>query len=160
MTVEPAAGLSCSAASKLFARFLEDWDGKLPRPWRIEAEGRGAAAFAKGGKPGFTVSLAKGGGGGTGGGSSELGQLCPGTFTVEGRSRVANLIFNKGQYLLYIPAGSAIGCRRASLLFTRFLGAGGTLPPPWRLRSQIATFYKPAHSQRSAFRIETLNGAG
>jgi hypothetical protein len=26
------AGLSCKAASQLFARFLEDWDGNLPAP--------------------------------------------------------------------------------------------------------------------------------
>jgi hypothetical protein len=155
--VDAPTGLSCAAASKLFARFLEDWDGKLPAPWRVETQGRGAASFRKGAQPGFSVSLAEAGGGG---GRSELGSLCPGTFSVLARTRVANLIFDKGRFLLYIPAGSGIPCPRASALFTRFLGAGGTLPAPWRVRSQTATFYKPANPRRSAFRVETLNGAG
>ena len=52
-------------------------------------------------------------------------------------------------------------CNRATILFTRFLGQPeGMLPFPWRVNSQTATFFKPAHPQRSAFRIEPLNGAG
>jgi len=35
----------------------------------------------------------------------------------------------------------------------------GTLPFPWRLKNQTATFYKPAHPERSAFRIEPIAGA-
>jgi len=34
----------------------------------------------------------------------------------------------------------------------------GTLPFPWRLKNQTATFYKSAHPLRSAFRVEPLNG--
>lgn len=155
VTVDP--GLSCQSASQLFARFLEDWDGNLPKPWRVVAEGSGKASFARGDLPGFSV--ARGGGGG--GGNTELGKLCSGAYTVNAGSQVGPLFFPKGQYLLYIPTKSAISCRRASVLFTRFLAApGGTLPFPWRLKTQTATFYKPAHPLRSAFRIEPLNGAG
>lgn len=155
VTVEP--GLSCPAASKLFARFLEDYDGVLPRPWQVVAEGSGKASFTRGGQPGFSVARTGGGGGG----NNQLGQLCSGTFTVNANSRVGPLFFPKGQYLIYLPARSAITCRRASVLFTRFLAApGGTLPFPWRVQTQTATFYKPAHPVRSAFRIEPLNGAG
>jgi hypothetical protein len=157
VTVEP--GLSCKAASQLFARFLEDYDGVLPKPWRIVAEGSGVASFVNGSAAGFTVSRSSGGGGGEGG-SNVLGQLCPGNFTVNAGSRVGPLLFPKGQYLIYIPAKSGISCRRGSVLFTRFLAApGGTLPFPWRVLAQTATFYKSAHPTRSAFRIEPLNGA-
>jgi hypothetical protein len=158
MTVEP--GLSCKAASQLFARFLEDYDGVLPKPWRVVAEGSGVASFVNGsGGAGFTVSRS-GGGGGEGGGNNVLGKLCPGSFTVNANSQVGPLLFPKGQYLVYIPPRSGISCRRASVLFTRFLAApGGTLPFPWRLKNQTATFYKPAHPERSAFRIEPLAGA-
>lgn len=150
------AGLSCATASKLFTRFLEDYDGVLPRPWKVIPEGSGKASFSRGGLPGFSVSRESGGGGG---GNNELGKLCSGTFTVNAGSRVGPLFFPKGQYLIYLPPRSAISCRRASVLFTRFLAApGGTLPFPWRLLNQTATFYKPAHPQRSAFRIEPLNG--
>ena len=86
-------------------------------------------------------------------------KLCPGTFTVNAGSDVGPLYFAKGPYLLYIPARSAIACRRASVLFTRFLAApGGMLPDPWQVKTQTATFFKPAHPLRSAFRVEPANG--
>jgi len=48
--VEPAAGsgLTCADASRLFTRFLEDWDGVLPRPWRVRAQ---TATFFKPANP-------------------------------------------------------------------------------------------------------------
>lgn len=156
VTVEP--GLSCKESTALFARFLEDYDGVLPKPWRVVAEGSGKASFTRGGLPGFSVRLESGGG--EGGGNNVLGKLCSGTFTVNAASKVGPLVFPKGQYLVYLPPKSGITCRRASVLFTRFLAApGGTLPFPWRLLNQTATFYKPEHPQRSAFRIEPVNGA-
>jgi hypothetical protein len=155
VTVEP--GLSCQVSSQLFARFLEDYDGVLPKPWRVVAEGSGKASFTRGSLPGFSVART---GGGEGGGNNVLGRLCSGTFTVNATSKVGPLVFPKGQYLVYLPPRSGITCRRASVLFTRFLAVpGGTLPFPWRLLNQTATFYKPAHPQRSAFRIEPVNGA-
>lgn len=155
VTVEP--GLSCQASTRLFARFLEDYDGVLPKPWRVVGEGRGKASFTRGSLPGFSVRLESGGG--EGGGNNVLGKLCSGTFTVNATSKVGPLVFPKGRYLIYLPPKSAITCRRASVLFTRFLAApGGTLPFPWRLKNQTATFYKPEHPTRSAFRIEPLNG--
>jgi hypothetical protein len=149
-------GLSCPASSKLFARFLSDWDGNLPKPWRLKAEGSGRATFTGGS---LSFSVRRVGGGEGGGGNPEIGKLCPGTFTVNAGSDVGPLFFAKGDYLVYIPAKSAITCRRASVLFTRFLAApGGTLPYPWRMTTQTATFYKSAHPLRSAFRIEPENG--
>jgi hypothetical protein len=155
--VKVKAGLSCEEGSKLFARFLEDWDGNLPKPWRVVAEGNGKASFTRGDLPGFSVELVEKA---SDGGNPALGKLCPGAFTVNAGSRVGPLFFAKGQYLIYIPANSGISCRRGSVLFTRFLATpGGTLPYPWRLLNQTATFYKPAHPERSAFRIEPIAGA-
>jgi hypothetical protein len=160
ITVAPTAGLSCASASKLFTRFLEDYDGVLPTPWRVLSEGPGKAAFTQAGKAGFSVALGSGGGGGEGG-SSELGALCHGSFTVNSNVVIAPLSFPKGRYLLYIPPRSGISCNRASVLFTRFLGSpGGRLPFPWRLVNQTATFFKPEHPTRSAFRVEPFAGAG
>jgi hypothetical protein len=155
-TITTDTGLSCQAASQLLARFLQDWDGNLPKPWRVVAEGTGKASFTRGGLPGFSV--ARGGGSG-GGGNNELGRLCSGTFTVNASADVGPLSFPQGQYLVYIPAQSGITCRRASVLFTRFLAAPeGQLPFPWRVKTQTATFYKPAHPLRSAFRLEPADG--
>jgi hypothetical protein len=154
VTTKP--GFSCSEASKLFARFLQDWDGNLPKPWTVTARGSGRAQFDRAGSPTIMVNLS----GGEGGGNNNLvGRLCPGTFTVNAGTDVGPLFFAKGPYLIYVPAKSAISCRRASVLFTRFLAApGGALPDPWQVTTQTATFYKPAHPLRSAFRIEPANG--
>lgn len=156
--VTVSADLSCTASTKLFARFLSDWDGNLPKPWRLKAEGSGKATFTGGGQS-FSVRLLGGEGGGGGGNNPAIGKLCPGTFTVNAGSDVGPLYFAKGQYLVYIPARSGITCRRASVLFTRFLAApNGTLASPWRVLTQTATFYKTTNPTRSAFRIEPAAG--
>ena len=156
VTIAPTASLSCGTASKLLTRFLTDFDGVLPVPWRVVAQGSGKAAFNRAGKAAFSVTRS----GGEEGGSSPVGQLCNGTFTVNSNATVGPLTFPKGPYLLYIPPRSGINCNRASVLFTRFLGAGGPMPFPWRVQTQTATFFKPAHPVRSAFRVEPLLGAG
>jgi hypothetical protein len=158
LTVEPSANLSCATASKLFARFLEDYDGVLPAPWRVVGDGSGKASFNQGGKPGFSVSRSGSGGGEEGG--SQLGTLCRNSFTVNSDAVVGPLTFPQGSYLLYVPPRSGISCNRTSVLFTRFLGAGGPLPFPWRLKNQTATFFKPEHPVRSSFRVEPATGSG
>jgi hypothetical protein len=155
--------LNCKSSATLFARFLEDYDGVLPKPWVVSNEGPGKASFLRaitgGTLPGFSVELtAKSEGEGST--SPTLGKLCPNTFTVNSTTVVGPLRFTKGAFLIYLPAGSGITCNRASVLFTRFLGAGGALPAPWKVLNQTATFYKPSNPKRSAFRIEPLNGSG
>ncbi|MFL5872053.1 MAG: hypothetical protein ACJ75T_01075 [Solirubrobacterales bacterium] len=155
LSTEPGT-LSCQEASQLFARFLQDWDGDLPGTWEVVARKAGYAQFNNHGHP--TINVRRTGGTG-GGGNSEIGRLCPGSFTVNAGADVGPLLFAKGQYLLYIPSRSGISCNRASILFTRFLGApGGALPDPWQVKTQTATFFKPAHPLRSAFRVEPANG--
>jgi opacity protein-like surface antigen len=150
--------LNCKSSAELFARFLEDYDGVLPLPWTVANEGSGKAAFLRNGtSPGFAVELTAKQEGGT---NPDLGKLCPGTFTVNSTTVVGPLRFTKGKFLIYLPAGSGITCNRASVLFTRFLGAGGALSAPWKVINQTATFYKPQNPKRSAFRIEPLNGSG
>ncbi len=151
--------LNCKSSAELFARFLEDWDGNLPRPWKVAGEGSGKAAFIRGTLGGFSVELtakAKKEGSET---NPDLGTLCPGTFTVNSTTQIETLRFTKGAFLVYIPTGSAIKCGQASALFQRFLGSGGTLPSPWKLTNQTATFYKSSNPTRSAFRIESPGGS-
>lgn len=151
------AGLSCKDTAQLFARFLEDWDGKLPAPWRIVPEGSGKASFTRGNQGGFSVSRT--GSGGQEGGSNPLsGTLCPNFFTVNSNAPVGPLVFPKGKYLLYLPPGTGITCNRAAVLFTRLLGQGGQLEYPWKLNPQTATFYKSSNPVRSAFRVEPFAG--
>jgi hypothetical protein len=157
-----ASNLTCKSSAALFARFLEDYDGVLPTPWQVANEGSGKASFLRivsGSQiPGFAVELS--GKSKEGGTNPDLGKLCPNTFTVNSTTVVGPLRFTKGAFLIYLPSGSGITCNRAAVLFTRFLGAGGPLPRPWKLINQTATFYKPSNPSRSAFRIEPLNGSG
>jgi hypothetical protein len=158
------ASLDCKAGGELFARFLEDFDGVLPTPWKVSAEGSGKAAFLRGSQPGFSVELTKKQTSGEieeeGATSPNLGTLCRNPFTVNHTTTLRPLRFTKGQFLIYLPAGSTITCEGAVSLFARFLGNSPNVPSPWKLTSQTATFYKPASPTRSAFRIEPLAGAG
>ena len=75
ITVQDPSVLSCAEASSLFTRFLEDYDGNLPKPWVYEFA---THQFVGSGGQAFSVAYAGGGGGGGGG----TGGLCPGTFQV------------------------------------------------------------------------------
>lgn len=152
------AGLSCAEASKLFARFLQDYDGNLPAPWKVVPQGTGKASFSRASQGGFAV--ARIGGGKESGVNPLVGRLCPNSFTVNAGAEVGPLFFAKGRYLLYQPPGTGISCNRAAVLFTRFLAQpAGQLPFPWKLSAQTATFYKSSNPTRSAFRVEPLAGS-
>jgi hypothetical protein len=155
-----APSLTCKSGGELFARFLEDFDGVLPTPWKVAPEGSGKSAFLRGTQPGFSVELTKKSESEEGGTNPDLGTLCRNPFTVNHSTVISPLRFTKGKFLIYLPAGSTITCEGAVVLFQRFLGASPNLTPPWKLMTQTATFYKPASPTRSAFRIEPLAGAG
>ncbi len=158
IATEPTSGLTCAQSSTLLARFLQDWDGNLPGNWRAISQGTGKAAFVRGNVRAFTI--VRSAGGGEGGGNNRLGQLCPAPFRVNAGMLVGPLFFEQGEYLIYRPARSGISCRRASILFSRFLGQpGGRLPFPWHLMTQTATFFKPENPVRSSFRIEPASGS-
>lgn len=149
--------LSCSQTSTLFARFLQDWDGNLPGTWRVTPKGSGKATFSN--ASGLSFSVARNGREEEENGPSPSGRLCAKPYNVNNDKQLGPLLFEEGQYLIYQPARSLISCRRASVLFTRFLGQmGSRLPFPWRLTNQTATFYKPEHPVRSAFRVEPAGG--
>ena len=63
ITIPGSANLSCKQTGELFARFLEDYDGVLPKPWKVSAEGSGKASFARNGRLGFAIRFTSPGGG-------------------------------------------------------------------------------------------------
>jgi hypothetical protein len=141
--------LSCKKASKLFARFLSDFDGKLGGGWRAqERQGarRTTVTFTKRHGPSFRVRRGKrqggGGGGGGGGGHFPSGKAvkCP-TFEVLHNDQIAGLRFPKGTYQMTALGG--LTCSKASGLFRDFLAdAQGTLPGRWRLKARSGTFLR------------------
>jgi hypothetical protein len=129
--------LACERASKLFARFLQDFDGELPGAWRLRVA---KATFIKSGTDvGFKVRKV-GQSSGSGGGKHPSGrhETCP-TFRVLHNDRIGDVRFPRGTYQMTALRGFA--CQRASKRFADFLQLPeGNLPAPWHLRGRTGTF--------------------
>lgn len=134
-----AARLSCQAASNLFTRFLEDFDGDLPEPWVLNVA---TATFRRG--PGSAVGFRVRRVGQSGGGGHrhpQTGRFCPGTFQVLHNDRIGELRLPRGPYWIILLQRRGLSCAQASSLFTQFLDRpGGRLPSPWILEPQRARF--------------------
>jgi hypothetical protein len=153
--LDPAA-LSCADASDLFRQFLEDWDGRLPRPWVVDVPG---ATFTRGagGTVGFSVATAPNGGGGGGGGHHPLGTACPGTFQVLHDDHIGTFVVPEGQYLVTLLSFGRLTCSQASAYLSRFLqDFDGVLPSPWFLDRETGSFMRGARNV--GFRIKELVG--
>ena len=152
ITLLDSAALSCAEASDLLRQFLEDWDGKLPRPWVVDAAG---ARFTRGanGAVGFSVAPAGGGGGGGGGGHHPSGTACPGTFQVLHNDSIGDFLVPKGNYRITLLSVGRITCSQASAYFARFLqDFDGVLPTPWVLDEETGSFMRG--SRNIGFRIK------
>jgi len=143
ITVINESKLSCQRASKLFAKFLQDYDGKLPNGWKVKPKKSG---FQKTSQKGFFVKRtgSAGSGGGSAGRHPGPGEMiCPGTFQVQHDDHIGRLQLPKGPYTITVIHQKRISCSDASKLFARFLAIpGGDLPDGWKLSVQSATFKK------------------
>jgi hypothetical protein len=140
ITILDSEKLTCKRASRLFTRFLQDFDGKLPNRWVVKPR---KAEFVKGStRIGFSVERVGSKSGG-GGGQHPLNhhRKCPATFAVQHNDRIGQLRLPKGNYNMWLIKKKRISCKRASKLFARFLDhPDGTLPGPWILNVQKASF--------------------
>jgi hypothetical protein len=157
ITIRNSSVVNCASASALFSRFLQDYDGKLQKPWTVVARGKGKALFNSGGSPGFSVAQTKGTGPGPAPGPSPLGKACRGAFQVQNDDQIGLVQFPKGGYKLIITRGSIITCAKASKLFASFLSfPSGALPKGWAIKPTTALFYKPGNPnpKRKRFRVD------
>jgi len=155
ITLLSPGALSCAEAADLFRQFLEDYDGRLPRPWVVDAQG---AAFTRGanGSVGFLVASAGTGGGG-GGGHHPTGAACPGTFRVLHNDYIGSFSIPKGNYRITLLGVGRISCSKASAYFARFLeDYDGVLPRPWFLDTETGSFLRG--SRNVGFRIKKWVG--
>src|SRR5829696_7293239 len=154
ITLLNSSRLSCQDASDLFRQFLEDWDGKLTRPWRYSVQGSGRGTFRRGNSSvGFSVAPAGGGGGGGGGGHHPVGTQCPGTFRVLHNDRIGTFRVPEGNYRLTLLAVGRISCSQAARYFAQFLqDFDGILPSPWFLDPETGSFMRG--SRNVGFRIK------
>jgi len=132
--------LSCERAARLFAKFLQDFDGKLPGKWRVLVR---RSAFQRGNSQvGFSVERGQRHGGG-GGKHPAKGRACPNLFRVLHNDRIGRLRLPAGQYRITLLAKRRPTCQRAPKLFAKFLQRpDGKLPNGWDLDPGTATFTK------------------
>ena len=153
VTVLDSELLTCAHAGDLFRQFLEDFDGRLPRPWRLDAS---TATFTRGAGDGFSVARAVAPSGGGGGGHHPSGTTCPAYFHVLHDDFVGALELPPGEYRITLLAVGRLTCERAAERFADFLtDFDGRLPRPWVVDPQTATFSRGAHV---GFRVKLAVG--
>lgn len=142
--------LSCSDSTALFARFLEDWDGVLPRPWKASSTGTGQITF-RGGRQSFSARRQGGGGGG--------GLVCPSAYNLRHSDHIGKLFLRAGKYRITRLSTISPSCRKSSRLLTGFLeDFDGDLPGNWAVLAQTGTFLDG--SVENGFRVEPWAGGG
>lgn len=140
LTVSDPARLSCAAASDRFRQFLEDWDGRLPAPWRLDPA---TATFSGGAGVGFRIAAVGTPSGGGGGQHPATGARCPGVFQVLHDDYIGALDVPAGSYTVTLLSVGPLSCAQAMNRLAAFLQRfNGRLPFPWVLETQTATFLK------------------
>lgn len=141
--VVDSSRLSCSDASDLFRQFLEDFDGRLQRPWVVNVSTR-TFTRGRGSSVGFTVTRSTGGGGGGGGGQHPAtGTFCAALFHVLHNDHIGKLKLPAGEYRITLLSVGRISCARAARYFTQFLqDFDGRLPRPWTLDVETGSFMR------------------
>jgi hypothetical protein len=126
--------ITCAKASKLFSKFLQDFDGNLPGRWKLNVQ---KARFKKGNR-GFQVAPASGGNGGGGQHPGNLSTKCP-TFRVLHNDVIDRVRFPAGTYAM--TAYGTMSCSAASKQFASFLQNNqNSLPRGWRLNARNGRF--------------------
>ncbi len=139
ITVLDSASMGCTEASRLFTEFLEDWDGRLPRPW-VKNNSTRTFRFGRGSSEGFRVTPQSG--------PTPPNpphppsrRVCPGYFSVLHNDRIGSFQIPKGQYRITLLSYRPITCARAVKLLQGFLqDYDGVLPRPWILDPGTGTF--------------------
>lgn len=148
--------LSCSDASLLFTEFLEDFDGKLTPPWRLNAA---TATFTRGGNSsiGFRVAQANPNPP-TPPPPPPSNRVCPSYFTVVHNDHVGTFSIPKGRYRITLLSVGRISCGQASNYFAQFLqDFDGILPMPWFVDPSTGSFMRG--SRFVGFRIKPWSGS-
>lgn len=157
VTLLNGSKLTCAGSTRLFAEFLQDWDGRLRKPWVLRQSGQNRIFSAgKGSDLGFRARPASGGGGGGGGGGTKAS--CPGYFTVLHNDSIGSFRVPRGKYRITLINNRKMTCAQAVRRFQGFLlDFDGRLPYPWKLNRASATFYKRT-SPKVGFNINRAYG--
>jgi hypothetical protein len=151
--------LTCAQAPALFAEFLNDYNGVLPKPWRSTTPGRGQGVFLRGNSGQRFVVLRTGEVPATAANGGSHGDLlCPGAFDVLHNDRIGRLAVPKGDYRVTLLGGN-LSCDAADRLFARFLrDVDGRLGGGWVLLPSTGELVNG--SSHYGFRIKSVNAVG
>ena len=148
ITVANPAALSCARAAQDLAEFLQDYDGKLRRPWNVNTR---AVAFQRGSDGQVAFSLARVGSATPGGGGGVVptptANACPGFFNVLHNDHIGSLSVPKDAYRITLLSPSALGCASG-------LAPVHLLPPGLRRHAALAVGPEPDHRHVHAPRLE------
>ena len=141
VTVLDSASMGCTEASRLFTEFLEDWDGRLPRPW-VATNSTRTFRFGGGSSEGFRVTPAEQSPPPTPPHPPSR-RVCPGYFTVLHNDRIGSFNIPAGDYRITLLSYRGVGCARAVRYLQKFLQDwDGDLPSPWHLDPGTGTFQR------------------
>lgn len=153
ITVANPQRLSCAKATQDLSEFVSDYDGKIRRPWTLDAD---QSTFQRGSDAGVAFQLARIGPPGSGGGPTS--HACPGFFRVRHDDHIGTLSLPKGAYRVTLTSSKPLSCAAATRRLTAFLqDFDGRLSKPWTLENATATFTRGAGSA-TGFRIKPAVG--
>jgi hypothetical protein len=139
ITVLDTTTMGCSEASRLFAEFLEDWDGRLPRPWVADNSTRTFRAGRRS-SVGFRVTPDTNPNPPTPPHPPSR-RICPGYFQVLHNDRIGSFRIPRGRYRITLLSYAGLTCSQAVRRFQVFLqDFDGVLPRPWHLDPGTGTF--------------------
>jgi hypothetical protein len=151
LTVADPTRLSCAEAADRFRQFLQDFDGKLPRPWQLNAA---TATFTGATGQSFSIAIATQPSGGGGGMHPSTGTRRPATFDVLHNDRIGALTLPAGAYSITLLSIGRLSCTQASARLTAFLqDFDGRLPGRWLVDPETGTFLRSVHV---GFRIKQV----
>jgi hypothetical protein len=161
VTVADPSRLGCPRATSDLSEFLQDFDGKLRRPWTVDAP---TSTFQRGVDPLAAFDLARIGppgnvpGGHNGPGPNPTAGSCPGFFTIRHDDHIGVLPLARARYRLTPVNPKLLSCSTAARRLAGFLkDFDGRLPRPWLLAAATGTFTRGAGSG-VGFRVKPAVG--
>jgi hypothetical protein len=157
ITIATKSTLTCSAASNLFAQFLQDFDGKLSGGWTV---GASASSFSRTSPQQQSFSVKRVGASAPGGSTvvqPALSSVCPAVFELSHDDHIGALAIPAGKYIIDLVSADRMTCDTAASSLASFLqDYDGTLPRPWFVDTETGTFLRG--TVNDGFELEPLVG--
>lgn len=155
LTVANPAKITCAKATQDLTEFLSDFDGKLRRPWTVNAP---QSTFQRGMDGGTSFSVARiGAASGGQPKTNPTSNACPGFFRILNNDHIGTLALPKGAYRITLLNPKTLGCAAAARQLASFLqDFDGKLASPWALNNASATFTRG--TSNVGFRIKPAVG--